>query len=313
MLARIKERYPDDVRLVYRHFPLVSIHNLAALSTQASEAAGLQGEFWTMHDLLFEHQSEWSDMSEDEFTQWVTDQAAELGLDQERFATDLVSEEIAAIAQESWERGSEIGFPGTPLLLLNDQLWPRDLPFSEAYIAAITELTLLEKLQYTSCPPMTIDQSKQYYATISTEKGVIEIELFPDKAPIAVNNFVFLAENSWYDDVTFHRVIPDYVAQAGDPSGTGFGGPGYAFVNEVSDLKFDQAGMVAMANAGPDSNGSQFFITYESTPDLDGNYTIFGQVISGMEVAESLAARDPSVSFDLPPGDKILGITIETE
>ncbi len=158
---------------------------------------------------------------------------------------------------------------------------------------------------------MTIDPSKQYVATISTEKGDVVIELFPDKAPIAVNNFIFLAEEGWYDGVTFHRVLPGSIAQAGDPSGTGFGGPGYAFVNESSDMAFDEAGLVAMANAGPDSNGSQFFITYRPRPDLDGGYTIFGRVISGMDVAESITARDPSSGLDLPPGDQILTITID--
>ncbi len=312
MVARIKDRYPEDVRVVYRHYPLASIHSLALLSTQASEAAGLQDGFWSMHDLLYERQSEWSGISEDEFIDWVTEQARELGLDQEQFAQDLLSEEVVAIAQQAWEHGSEVGLPGTPLLLLNGQLWPNDLPFSEEYIGSIVELTLLEKNQFTSCPPMTIDPSKQYYATISTEKGEVEIELYPEAAPIATNNFVFLAENGWYEGVTFHRVLPGSVAQAGDPSGTGFGGPGYAFVNETSDLTFDQAGVVAMANAGPDSNGSQFFITYVPRPDLDGGYTIFGQVISGMDVVESLTARDPSTSLNLPPGDQILGVTIET-
>ncbi|MGW8249034.1 MAG: peptidylprolyl isomerase, partial [Anaerolineales bacterium] len=161
-------------------------------------------------------------------------------------------------------------------------------------LRAIVELKRLEKSQYDACPPMTIDPSRQYIATIKTEAGDIVVELYADKAPIAVNNFVFLAENGWYDGVTFHRVIEDFVAQAGDPSGTGFGGPGYAFVNETSDLKFDKPGVVAMANSGPDSNGSQFFITYTETPQLDGGYTIFGQVISGLDAAESLTPRDPA-------------------
>ncbi|HEY5669632.1 MAG TPA: peptidylprolyl isomerase [Anaerolineales bacterium] len=159
---------------------------------------------------------------------------------------------------------------------------------------------------------MTIDASKQYVAILHTEKGDITIELYADKAPLAVNNFIFLARNGWYDEVTFHRVMENFVAQAGDPSGTGFGTPGYAFSNEISpDLKFDKAGIVAMANAGPDSNGSQFFITYAPTPQLDGGYTIFGQVISGMDVAESLTPRDPSQALDLPPGDEIISVEIQ--
>jgi cyclophilin family peptidyl-prolyl cis-trans isomerase len=159
---------------------------------------------------------------------------------------------------------------------------------------------------------MTVDASKQYIATLHTEKGDIAIELFPDKAPLAVNNFIFLARQGWFDGVTFHRVIQDFVAQAGDPSGTGYGTPGYAFSNEIStDLKFDKEGVVAMANAGPDSNGSQFFITLAPTPQLDGGYTIFGQVLSGMDVAKSLTLRDPTQGLGLPPGDAIRSVEIE--
>ncbi|MDD5468025.1 MAG: peptidylprolyl isomerase [Anaerolineales bacterium] len=161
---------------------------------------------------------------------------------------------------------------------------------------------------------MTLDPLKKYTATLKTERGDILVQLFPDVAPLAVNNFIFLSRNGWYDNVTFHRVLPGFVAQSGDPSGTGYGGPGYAFSNEVSsNVKFDKPGVVGMANAGKDTNGSQFFITYAPTPNLDGGYTIFGQVISGMDVAEKLTPRDPSMSADLPPGDLILSITIEEQ
>ncbi|MGD2157000.1 MAG: peptidylprolyl isomerase [Anaerolineales bacterium] len=159
---------------------------------------------------------------------------------------------------------------------------------------------------------MTIDPLKRYIATFETEKGEFVIELFPDVAPIAVNNFVFLANEGWYDGITFHRVMEGFVAQAGDPTGTGFGGPGYAFVNETDpDVTFDAAGLVAMANAGPDSNGSQFFITYGPTEQLNGNYTIFGEVIEGMDVVRSLSPRDPSQGINLPPGDEIIKVTVE--
>ncbi len=311
MLAQIQNDYPEDVRIVYRHFPLVSIHNKAALSAQAAEAAGKQGQFWEMHDLLFERQAEWAQMSVEDFQAWLIEQAEALGLDSERFSADLVSEENVDYVQETWDRGVEINLPGTPYLLIDGQIWPQNLPMSPENIRAIVELKLLEEKQFTTCPPMTIDPSRQYIATLETEKGDIVIELYPDKAPIAVNNFIFLAENDWYDGVTFHRVLADFVAQGGDPSGTGFGGPGYAFVNETSDLTFDKPGVLAMANSGPDSNGSQFFITYAPAEQLNGGYTIFGQVISGLDVAESLTPRDPSQSVNLAPGDMILNVTIE--
>ena len=311
MLAQIQSEYPEEVRIVYRHFPLVSIHDKAALSAQAAEAAGEQGQFWELHDLLFERQAEWAQMSVDDFQTWLLEQAGELGLDTERFSTDLVSAENVEYVQATWDRGVEINLPGTPFLLIDGQIWPQNLPMSPENIRSIVQLKMLEEKQFTTCPPLSIDPSKQYIATLETEKGDIVIELYPDKAPIAVNNFVFLAENDWYDGVTFHRVLADFVAQGGDPSGTGFGGPGYAFINETSDLTFDKPGVLAMANSGPDSNGSQFFITFAPADQLNGGYTIFGQVISGMEVAESLTLRNPSQSVNLPPGDKILNVSIQ--
>lgn len=317
MLAQIQKENPQDIRVVFRNLPLIGtpeqpFHDKAALSAQASEAAGKQGKFWEMHDLLFERQAEWASFTPDQFKSWVIERAAELGLDKDQFATDLVAKEIVEKVQAAWDHAVSIGMVSTPFLLINGQIWPRDLPMSAGNIASIIKLNLLEKNQFTACPPMTVDSNKEYFATLHTDKGDIKIQLFADKAPIAVNNFIFLAKQGWYDNVTFHRVLPEFVAQAGDPSGTGFGGPGYAFVNEVSpDLKFDQPGRVGMANSGKDSNGSQFFITFAPTPQLDGGYTIFGQVIEGMDVAKSLTPRDPSQTLDLPPGDKIKSIDIE--
>ncbi len=166
-------------------------------------------------------------------------------------------------------------------------------------------------LQWPAAPTLQIDVSKSYVATLHTVKGDIVIELLPQAAPVTVNNFVFLARQHYYDGVTFHRVLPGFVAQGGDPAGTGSGGPGYFIPNEDSDLTFDGPGVVAMANSGRDRNGSQFFITYAARPDLNGGYTIFGRVTSGMDVAQSLAPRDPSKTPNAPPGDKINSITID--
>ena len=309
MLAQLLEEYPEDLRVVYRHFPLTSIHDKAALSAQAAEAAGLQGKFWEMHDLLFEKRDQWVEMEVADFEKWLGERAAELDLDGEKFAQDLKSQAIVDLIQSTWDHNSAIGMPGTPFLVINGQ--PYNGPVDKGNLNAIIRASQLESRQFSECPPMTIDPGKQYIATLKTEKGDIKIELYADKAPLAVNSFIFLAENGWFDGVTFHRVLPGFVAQAGDPSGTGFGGPGYAFDNELSDLKFDAPGVVGMANAGPGSNGSQFFITFVPTPNLDGGYTIFGRVIEGMDVAESLTPRDPSQSMDLPDGDKIISVTIE--
>lgn len=317
MLAQLQKDYPNDLRIVFRHLPLIGtpeqpFHDKAALSAQAAEAAGQQGRFWEMHDLLFERQGDWASLTVDQFKDWTIERAEELSLDRDQFASDLVDEENAARMQEAWDRNSAIGLTFTPFLLVNGSPLPNDFPVNRDNLAMLVDLYLLEKRQFTSCPPMALDMSKQYIATLHTEKGDIVLELFAEQAPLAVNSFVFLGRQGWFDGVTFHRVIPGFVAQGGDPSGTGLGQPGYQFINEISpDLKFDRAGLLAMANSGPDTNGSQFFITYAPTPDLDGGYTIFGEVISGMEVVESLAPRNPTPGQSLPKGDRIIKVTIE--
>ena len=182
-------------------------------------------------------------------------------------------------------------------------------PVSEAPAAAPVAV----KKTYPEAPAMTIDKAKKYTATVKMAKGgEFIIQLFPDKAPITVNSFVFLAREKFFDGITFHRVLEGFMAQGGDPTGTGGGGAGYEFVNEDSDLKFDKAGVVAMANAGRDTNGSQFFITFVPTPQLDGGYTIFGHVVSGMDVVNSITRRDPQEN-PLFTGDAIQNIVITEE
>jgi cyclophilin family peptidyl-prolyl cis-trans isomerase len=163
-----------------------------------------------------------------------------------------------------------------------------------------------------SPPKMTIDPEAIYVATLKTEKGDVKVELFADKAPITVNNFIFLAEQGFYDDITFHRVLPDFMAQSGDPTGAGNGGPGYTIADEITHgLTFDGPGLLAMANTGvPDSGGSQFFITYAATPWLNGLHTIFGKVIDGIDVLQELTPRDPQESPDFE-GDRLITVEIE--
>jgi len=167
--------------------------------------------------------------------------------------------------------------------------------------------------QYDAAPPMTIDVNKKYFATFTmTNGGEFVAELFADKAPVTVNNFVFLAQQGYYDGTTFHRVLEGFMAQGGDRTGTGRGGPGYQFEDEFSDLTFDKAGLLAMANSGPNTNGSQFFITYGPTEHLNGLHTIFGQVVEGMDVVNSLTRRDPQQSPTFE-GDAIETVTITEE
>ena len=165
---------------------------------------------------------------------------------------------------------------------------------------------------YAAPPAMIIDPAKKYTATIVTEKGDIVAELYADKVPNTVNNFVFLAREGFYDNTTFHRVIEDFMAQAGDPTGTGRGGPGYRFADEFdATLKHDGPGVLSMANAGANTNGSQFFITFVETPWLDGRHAVFGKVVKGLDVLLSISIRDPQTATT--PGDLIKTIRIEEE
>jgi cyclophilin family peptidyl-prolyl cis-trans isomerase len=157
---------------------------------------------------------------------------------------------------------------------------------------------------------MVIDPKKKYTATLSTDKGDIVLELFADKTPRTVNNFVFLAREGYYDGTIFHRVITNFMAQGGDPTGTGRGGPGYQFADEFHpSLKHNKPGIFSMANAGPGTNGSQFFITHVPTPHLDGKHSVFGQVIQGMDVLLSIPDRDPSRTSS--PSVKLNKVTIQ--
>ena len=166
--------------------------------------------------------------------------------------------------------------------------------------------------QYDAPPPLTIDPAKRYAATFVTSKGEIVVSLFADKAPNTVNNFVFLAREGFYDGTTFHRVIPNFMAQGGDPTGTGRGGPGYRFADEFAPgLKHDKPGILSMANAGPNTNGSQFFLTFVPTPHLDGRHAVFGEVVGGMDVLLSISPRDPQSAS--APGDAIETIRIAEE
>jgi peptidyl-prolyl cis-trans isomerase B (cyclophilin B) len=147
--------------------------------------------------------------------------------------------------------------------------------------------------QWNKQPEMQIDPKKKYTASMNTTKGIIEIELYPEHAPKTVNNFVFLIKEGFYDGVSFHRVIEDFVVQGGDPTGTGRGGPGYSFEDELkgNPLKHER-GIISMANSGPNSNGSQFFITHSPQSHLNGKHTVFGKVIKGLEVVDLIQQGD---------------------
>ena len=159
-------------------------------------------------------------------------------------------------------------------------------------------------------PSGELDTSKSYRARFKTAKGDVVCELHADRAPLTVENFVNLARSGFYDGTTFHRVIPGFMAQGGDPTGSGRGGPGYQFGDEFDPtLRHDGPGVLSMANAGPGTNGSQFFITYGATPHLDDKHSVFGRVVEGLDVLRSIRERDPA--RDRTEGDKIETIEIE--
>jgi cyclophilin family peptidyl-prolyl cis-trans isomerase/protein-disulfide isomerase len=300
------ELFPNSIKIVFRHLPLPSIHNLAFISGMAAEAAGAQGKFWEMHDFLYFSQGQWNQLTEDAFVDWIVEQAQIFELDIDQFRQDLLDEEKRAGLEEITAERLGMGLNYTPTVVVNGRIFRENKPdlFS---LVGIHEFGGFE-----SCPPWVIDPERSYTAILDTSAGEIEIDFYADVAPIAVNSFVFLAENGWFDEVYFHRVLPGFVAQAGDPSGLGVVGPGYKFINETeNDLSFDRPGILGMANAGADTNGSQFFITLAPVTNLDGGYTIFGEVAPGsLGVLEKIALRDPQTAVGFDDATVINGIEI---
>ena len=325
-IARLEDEHGDNLRVVFRHLPLINNHDKALLAAEAAEAAGAQEAFWEMHDRIFEMQRQWSAVSPAEALEIFTGYAKALGLDEERFAAELDRGTYRDKVMASYREAIAQQIPGTPTFFINGRKFEAELTHS--WLDAFVRLELLAEKQYKSPPAMAIDPDRQYTAIIKTEKGDIFVDLNAENAPQTVNNFVFLAREGWYDGVTFFRILPGFVAQTGDPTNTGYGGPGYRFPDEFDpDLRHDSAGILSMANAGIDTNGSQFFITLAPTPwldayDDDGDlkdcqlqevpcHAVFGRVTDGLDVLELLTPRDPFQDSDLPPGDKIITIEIE--
>ncbi|CAN5738141.1 peptidylprolyl isomerase [soil metagenome] len=163
---------------------------------------------------------------------------------------------------------------------------------------------------YDRPPEMALKPGHDYHAIFATEKGTVRVRLFADEAPETVNNFVFLARDGYFDGTTFHRVIKDFMVQGGDPTGTGTGGPGYRIPDEFHpELRHDKPGVLSMANAGPNTGGSQFFITHVATPWLDDRHAVFGEVVDSMDVVNSIEERDPQRARE--PGETIERVEIE--
>ena len=308
-LETLMEKYPDDVRLVYRPLPLDSLHPTAPLAAYAAESAGMQGKFWEMYSAIFSNQESISALTAEELTEWLKTTAEELDLDVDQFATDIASEDVINKITTTQQTMFEAGVSSTPTVLVNGRPVGN---WQSAYLSNFIEVMKAEKDMVTECPPFVIDQDKEYTATITTEKGDLVLELYPEAAPLAVNSFVYLAREGFYNDVTFHRVYHNFMAQTGDPTGTGWSGAGYQYREEiVPELTYDEAYMVGVARGQAEgSSGSQFFITYVPYPSLNGGYTIFGKLIDGIDVFEQITERDADNNPDAPEGDKIISIEI---
>ncbi len=305
----LMEKYPEEVRLVYRALPLESLHPTAPLAAHAAEAAGLQGKFWEMYSEIFSNQTDLSSLTEDELTEWLMETAEELELDRDQFAEDLNSEAVVEKISTHILTMFDNGVSSTPTVLINGR------PIGDwraSYLTNIIEVLKIEKTLPTECPEFVIDQSKSYTATITTKDGDMVIELYDDVAPLAVNSFVYLARQGFYDGITFHRVYHDFMAQSGDPTGTGWSGAGYQYREEISpDLTFDEPYMLGVAKSSAvASSGSQFFITYVPYPTLNGGYTIFGKLIDGFDVFAKIAERDADNDPTAAAGDVIISISI---
>jgi cyclophilin family peptidyl-prolyl cis-trans isomerase/protein-disulfide isomerase len=308
ILKQIRAAHPDDVRVIVLPFPLTA-NDKSVLAIQAAEAADLQGKFWEMHDLLFSKQAEWTGLSPAAFPGWAQAQVAGLGMDAARFRADFQGAVVTARASQAVASTANIQ-QALPILFVNSST-PYNGRVDFTGLDQVVSLLALTRKEFSACPPMIIDLAKQYTATLQTDHGDIVVALNADKAPLAVDNFVFLARSGWYDGNTFFRVLAGELAQTGDPSGTGLGNAGYFFNTEiVPGLSFDRPGVVALANTGVNSNASQFFITTAAAPAMKGQYTIIGQVISGLDVLGKLTPRDPVPGLVLPAGDLLLKVTI---
>jgi len=287
----------------------------AQIGAEATEAAGAQGKFWEMHDLIYERQQQWNGLPDEEMHDLLVGYAEELGLDTEQFAQELEDRVYKDKVDADTRSAIEAGLRGTPSYIVNGVVYPtQELGLSPDRVNTFVQLVTNPPEQYSDVPPQVIDPGKEYAATMRTSKGDIVVELLPGYAPVNVNSFAFLAQDGWYDGQVFFYVDPEFVAQSGDPTNNGFNLPftGYTCGDEISpDLTFDEAGMLALYTPQPNGNNGQFFITYAPLPDLNGKFTIIGRITGGMEVAKSLNPTQPGAS-QTPP-DVIETILIEEQ
>lgn len=308
----LEDTYGEDIQAAYRHFAL-SFHDKAPITGEAVEAAGAQGKFWEMHDLLYEREQEWGQFAEDALQAKLVEYAEELGLDTERFAQELDDHIYLDKVNADTQIAMQAGLPGTPTYIINGVIYPQ-MGLAPEIIIAFIDLLINPPDSYDTVPPQVIDPAKEYVATIQTNKGDIVVELLPNYAPVNVNSFVFLAQDGWYDGQAFFFVEPGVRAHSGDPTNKGFTLPftGYTCGDEITpDLTFDEAGLLAMFATAPGYNSSHFMITLAPIPEASGRFTIIGRITEGMEVVNSLTPTQPGAG-QAPP-DVIETILIEEQ
>jgi cyclophilin family peptidyl-prolyl cis-trans isomerase/protein-disulfide isomerase len=311
-LAQLYAANPDDTRLIYRHF-LLGYYELSMFGAMTAEYVGEElGDeaFFAFVDRIFDEQETWKELTEDEFKAYLLALLEEeFGLVPEDFEAILTNEEYLQKFADQ-QLGAQMFVRGTPYVLING------IPLEYMPVTSFQEAWQWAKdfpsKQFDQCPEFEIDRDKEYFAIVETTKGFFTMQLLPDSAPTTVNSFIFLATRGFYNDVIFHRVMPGFVAQTGDFTGMGIFGPGYTYDNEIdAGLKYSSRGVVGMANAGANTNGSQWFITYAPQPTLDGEYTIFALVTEGMDVVEALQPIDPqNPDQTQAEPDRILSISI---
>jgi len=311
ILDELLVRHPQLLKIEYRHFPLVTIHDKSLIAVLAAEASGQQGAFWPMHSWLYDNQSTWSGDSQEEFVERVIAAADSLGLDVTAFQASITDPQLQADVQETFNHAVSLGILSIPYVAINGE--PFVLPATLSNLEAYTQLALLETRQEENYPPLNLEGEREWIARLLLDNGSeIVIQLYPDSAPLAVNSFLYLAEGGWFDNTGFYAVIPGVQVEGGDPSHTGLGDVGYYFETEIDPVRtFDESGMVGLIARGTDINGSAFFITLASRPELNGTRTIFGRVIAGLEQLQTLPARAPLEDLLQPLPLLITSIRIE--
>jgi len=309
-LFALEEKYPGQIRLVLRQYPQPEVEDKSLLAAYAAEAAAESNRFWQVNDLLYQRQAEWTSLKTDEFLPWLAEELTLLGISKEQFEANLNTPYIQERVVNAMRDAEPLMISSTPVLFFNGIVVKTRVNIES--LEPLVAYFLMQETAQTTCPEFTIDPQKQYQATIKTEKGDIVVELFADKAPLAVNSFVHLAQTGWFDNTPIYKVIPGFIAEGGDPSGSGLGGPGYGFTDEVDpSLRFDRAGVLALDHLSNGLNAALFFITYAPMPNLDGSFTIFGQVIEGMDVLNTLRPRNPESDAIILPAETIITVTIK--